>query len=168
MQIIAETKRLILKVFENGDVKDALSFWGSNEVMSHCAGPVPHEMINKVIDSYIRCHNEKGLSVYAVVEKASGRVIGAAGFNVRETVDKIELIYHYAKESWGKGYASEAAAACIEIAKNNGQVKCIYASADPINGSSLKILEKIGFNYLGMKWFDDTNQEEPYYEMAFS
>ncbi|WP_246066931.1 GNAT family N-acetyltransferase [Cytobacillus solani] len=44
----------------------------------------------------------------------------------------------------------------------------IYASADPKNTGSLKILEKIGFKYKGMKWFEDTNQEEAYYEIQVS
>ncbi|HYK74007.1 MAG TPA: GNAT family N-acetyltransferase [Pseudoneobacillus sp.] len=164
--MIFETDRLILKVFEAGDLEDAKTFWGNEEVMKHCSGSIEHDFIPKVIDSYSRCHVDKGLSVYAVVEKESGKVIGAAGFNVRESIETIELIYHFAKTSWGKGYATEAAAACINVAKANGNVKTIYASADTQNADSLKILEKIGFDYKGLKFFDDTEQEEPYYEIV--
>ncbi|WP_059351779.1 GNAT family N-acetyltransferase [Bacillus coahuilensis] len=69
------------------------------------------------------------------------------------------------KTSWGKGYATEAASVCVDFAIKNPTVKLIYASADSKYAGSLKILEKIGFEDKGMKWFDDTNQEEPYYEL---
>lgn len=165
MKIISETKRLILKVFEIADLVDTKTFWGNDEVMQRCSGATPHDFLPRVIDSYFKCHEEKGLSVYAVVEKESGKVIGAAGFNLRTSTETVELIYHFAKESWGKGYATEAATECVNIAKANGNVKTIFASADPLNADSLKILEKIGFTYQGLKWFEDTEQEEPYYEM---
>ena len=91
-------------------------------------------------------------------------MIGAVGFNPTDSTGVIELIYHFSKKSWGKGFASEAAAACLKLAKNKGNIRIITASADPQNIGSLKILEKIGFTYVSMKWFEDTKQEEPYYE----
>ncbi len=166
MKIIYETERLILKVFQTEDVDDTKSFWGSEEVMTYCLGAIPHESLTKVVASYANCHVEKGLSVYAVIDKQSGKLIGAAGFNITTSTETVELIYHFAKESWGKGFATEAATACVNIAKANGDVKMIYASAAPINAKSLTILEKVGFDYQGMKWFDDTKQEEPYYVMV--
>ncbi|HWL24699.1 MAG TPA: GNAT family N-acetyltransferase [Ureibacillus sp.] len=166
MKIIAETERLILKVLEPSDLEDLKTFWGDEEVMEHVGGATPHEHLHKIQEGYARCHEATGLSVYAVVEKESGVVIGGAGFNVKDINEPLELIYHFAKRAWGKGYATEAAAACVDYAKQNPKVKKIFASADPKNAASLKILEKIGFDYKGMKWFDDTNQEEPYYEMV--
>ncbi len=65
----------------------------------------------------------------------------------------------------GEGICSEAALACVEVAKAKKAVSRVYASADPANKGSLRILEKIGFEYKGLKWFEDTNQEEPYYEL---
>ncbi|NEY73408.1 GNAT family N-acetyltransferase [Bacillus mesophilus] len=163
--MIAETERLLLRAFEEIDVEDAKGFWGDQEVMEHSLGAIPHDYLHKVLAGYAACHREKGLSMYAVIEKESGRVIGAAGFNVRTTIESVELLYHFSKASWGKGYATEAAAACVDFAIKNPTVKLIYASADTKNAGSLKILEKVGFEYKGMKWFDDTNQEEPYYEL---
>lgn len=166
MVVITETERLILKVFENSDVESMKTFWGDPEVMEQCNGAIPHEQLIKVQEGYTRCHEVNNLSVYAVVEKESGNVVGAAGFNVQDTNEPVELIYHFAKSAWGKGYATEAAMACVNYAKHHPKVKKIFASADPNNRGSLKILEKIGFDYIGMKRFDDTNQEEPYYEMS--
>ncbi|SOC44228.1 GNAT family N-acetyltransferase [Ureibacillus acetophenoni] len=166
MIVITETERLILKVFENSDVEAMKTFWGDREVMEQCNGAIPHEHLVKVQEGYSKCHDVNGLSVYAVVEKESGNVVGAAGFNVQDINEPVELIYHFAKSVWGKGYATESAMACVKYAEQHPKVKKVFASADPNNKGSLKILEKIGFDYIGMKWFDDTNQEEPYYEKS--
>ncbi|WP_404448637.1 GNAT family N-acetyltransferase [Sutcliffiella horikoshii] len=165
MKKVYETERLYLRVLEVADVKPLQRIWGNQEVMGLCAGATAHEKLPKIVEYYEKCHDEKGLSVYAVVEKTSGNVIGTAGFNVEDTLEKVELIYHFANDTWGKGYASEAALACVEVAKAKKTVSRLFASADPANKGSLRILEKIGFEFKGLKWFEDTNQEEPYYEL---
>lgn len=164
MEIIYETERLYLCVFDQSHEEAAKQFWGDEEAMLLCDGPSAHELLPKVIEGYRKLHEDKGLSVYAVVEKESNEVIGAVGFNPTDSMEVIELIYHFSKKSWGKGFATEAAAACLELAKSTKNIKLITASADPLNLGSLKILKKIGFTYIGMKWFEDTEQEEPYYE----
>lgn len=165
MKKIYETERLFLRVLEAADVIPLQRIWGDQEVMALCTGATAPEKLPKIVEYYEKCQDEKGLSVYAVVEKVSGSVIGTAGFNVEDTLEKVELIYHFAKDTWGKGYASEAALACVEVAKAKKTVSCVFASADPANKGSLRILEKIGFEFKGLKWFEDTNQEEPYYEL---
>ena len=164
MGIVIETEKLLLSVFKEEDVASARRFWGDSEVMEQSGGPLALDLLPKVLESYAKCHEKNGLSMYAVTEKSSGEIIGSAGFNVRESVEKIELVYHFSKRSWGKGYATEAAKACIQLAKQNPSVKLLYASANPENAASVKILDKLGFEFIEMRWFDDTNQNEPYYE----
>lgn len=164
MEIAYETSRLLLTVFQQKDLDAAKHFWGDAYVMVHSGGAAPHENLSRILKVYEKCHQENGLSVYAVTDKSTEKVIGAAGFNISDSVEKIELIYHFSKPSWGKGFATEAAKACIELAKQHQHVEIIYASADPHNLDSIKILEKIGFKFIEMRWFEDTNQNEPYYE----
>ncbi|MEK4486673.1 GNAT family N-acetyltransferase [Psychrobacillus sp. FSL H8-0484] len=164
MEIVYETDRLYLCVFEDAHLESTKQFWGDEEVMTLCAGPASHEVLHKVIEGYRKCHNVHGLSVYAVKEKETNEIIGAAGFNTSGSLIEVELIYHFSKNSWGKGYATEAANACLEVAKNHGDVQLVTASASPENEGSLKILEKVGFRFKEMRYFDDTEQEEPYYE----
>ncbi|MGO1059266.1 GNAT family N-acetyltransferase [Planococcus sp. FY231025] len=162
---VAETARLVLKVFTPEDAHAARDFWGDEEVMKASGGATPHSALPQVLDGYRKCQLEKGLSVYAVVEKSTGEVIGAAGFNITESDGRAELIYHFSRNSWGKGYATEAVSACIGLARQHPNTHLVHASADPANQGSLRILEKTGFRSIGMKWFDDTLQHEPYYEL---
>ena len=156
MEAVFETERLIGVVLEDRFLSDMMTFWGDEEVMEHCNGATSVDVLPQVIEAYQACHKKYGLSVYGLCEKNSGEVIGAAGFNITADLQEIELIYHFNKQSWGKGYATEAAAASVELAKKHGQVERIVASASPANAQSLKILEKIGFDYKGLKWFEDT------------
>lgn len=161
-----ETERLQLRVWDDQDLDAVKQFWGDAEVMKYSLGATPHEKLLEVIQAYRKLHGERGLSTYAVIEKATGQVIGACGFNPSQAgTSNVELIYHFASSSWGKGYATEAAIACVQIAKNHGGVRRIHASCDLNNKGSFHVLEKAGFTYLGMKWFEDTEQDEPSFEL---
>lgn len=165
MQTVGETERLALKVFSPEDAIAAQQFWGDEAVMEQAGGAAPHAILLQVLASYRECHIEKGLSVYGVLEKGTGELIGAAGFNLHGLNGQAELIYHFSKRNWGKGFATEAARVCIELARKRPEIGLLYASAAPANEGSLKVLEKVGFNYIELKWFEDTQQHEPYYEL---
>ncbi|SDN52369.1 Acetyltransferase (GNAT) domain-containing protein [Fictibacillus solisalsi] len=167
MAIVYETNRLVLHVFDLTYLEDTRLFWGDDEVMVHCNGASPDDLLPKIIEGYRKLHHKYGLSVYAVQQKDTNRIIGAAGFNIHDGLEKIELIYHFNKTSWGKGYATEAARACMELAKQNKSARCVYATADPLNKGSFTVLEKAGFTQKGTLWCEDTKKEEPYYEFMF-
>lgn len=166
MSFNLETERLLIRSFKSEDLDDAMGFWGNEEVMKYCGGQGSRERVNKSMEFYNNLHKEKGFATYAVSLKENNRVIGACGFNPGEADDEIELIYHFAKEYWGKGYATEAAKACVAYAGSNLEIKKIVASVDHRHETSKKILEKLGFDFIGMKLFDDTGQEEPCYELV--
>jgi len=42
----------------------------------------------------------------------------------------------------------------------------ITASAAPGHESSIHVLRKAGLQFVETRWFDDTQQEEPYFELA--
>ncbi|WKA53037.1 GNAT family N-acetyltransferase [Planococcus shixiaomingii] len=166
MEFVAETDRLLLKVFEKSDLEASERFWGNPEVMNHSGGATPLNVLPQVLEAYQKRYIEKRISVFAVIEKTSGQVIGAAGFNTEDGLEKVELLYHFAKASWGKGYATEAVHACLELAVNHPLVETVCASAAPGNKASIRILEKAGFRFTEMKFFEDTQQLEPVYEIT--
>jgi ribosomal-protein-alanine N-acetyltransferase len=165
MSVEFESKRLRLRTFKKEDLDACMRFWGNEEVMKYCLGAVSKERIVQSIEGYNNLQEMKGFSVYAVEVKEDNELIGCCGFNPSESDNEIELIYHFAQEHWGKGYATEAATLCIEYAQNNISVDKIVASVHPKHDASRKILEKLGFEFKGMKWFEDTKQEEPCFEM---
>lgn len=165
MMVVLETERLILRNLEIEDIDSVMDFWGDVEVMKYCGGAGTRERELRALQYYINMEKERGFSPYLTILKESGEIIGVCGFNPPNNGYDSELMYHLAKKYWGKGYATEAALACIDYAKKSLKISKIGASIDPENNVSQKVLEKLGFNYVGMKWCEDTNQDEPYFEM---
>ena len=163
--IILETERIVLRTLELEDIDSVMKFWGDAEVMKYCGGACTKERELKSLKYYINMQNEKGFSPYLAILKESNEVIGVCGFNPPNHGYDAEMMYHLAKKYWGKGYATEAAKGCIEYAKNNLKIKNIVAVIDADNIVSKNVLEKLGFSYMGMKWCEETNQDEPYFEM---
>lgn len=162
---IYETKRMSFFVFKKEYIKQMNEIWGNQEVMARSGGAVASVKIPKIVKWYEDCHKEYGLSVYSLKDKKSNEIIGAAGFNIDASVKRIELIAHFRKSYWHKGYATEAITGCIKLAKRHKKVKYIQASCDPKNEASIRIVEKLGFTLLGKEWFEDTRQEELVYEL---
>jgi [ribosomal protein S5]-alanine N-acetyltransferase len=164
-ETILETESLVLRILKEDDIDSVLKFWGDSEVMKYCGGAGTRERELRALKYYINMYKEKGFSPYLVLLKENGECIGVCGFNPPNNGFDAELMYHFAKQHWGKGYATEAGKACIEYAKKHLKLIRIGASIDPKNEASKKVLEKIGFNDIGMKWCQDTSQDEPYFEM---
>ena len=161
-----ETKNLILRTMQAEDLEDIALIWGSEEVMKYSGGPSTKANISRSIEAYRRLYEEKGYSTYTVLLKQSARIIGVCGFNPADLENEVELLYHFNPNFWGKGYATEAAAACIkDLKERKADIRKIKAAVAPNNPGSGKVLSKIGMVAKGMKWFEDTQQEEIYFEL---
>lgn len=56
---------------------------------------------------------------------------------------------------WNKGYATEIGKAVIGEAFRTTNISGIYGMAEPENGASRRVLQKIGMKYLGIREFRD-------------
>ena len=70
-------------------------------------------------------------------------MLGSTGFAF-ETPQRAATGYVFAKDAWGKGYATEAVRGVIEVARGIGVVR-LYALCHPDNSASRRVLEKCGF-----------------------
>jgi [ribosomal protein S5]-alanine N-acetyltransferase len=138
--------------------------WG--EVMKYCGGSGSKEREERALVFYINLQKERGYSPYAVILKKNSELIGVCGFNPPYDQKYMELMYHFANKYWGKGYATEAAKACIGYAKENLKSEKIVAFIEPNNEASEKVLKKLGFVYKGRKWHGGSKKEEPWFELV--
>ena len=84
-----------------------------------------------------------------VTQGVTTEVIGNCGFLGKE-VDgsaETELIYVFAKEAWGRGFAAEAARALCTFAFEQLGVKRLIALIDPENEPSARVAEKAGMGF---------------------
>ena len=166
--MILQTERLILRTWKITDLAEGFTIWGDPSVMKYIdSGKAKSlEQVKLSIEAGIKHQNSYGFQHWAVIEKHSEKIIGACGFNKTDTKDEIELVFHFAKLFWQKGYGSEAAIGCISYAKAHIKPKRIIAGCHPDNPASARVLTKAGFVFMGNQWFEDTQTHEPYYELV--
>jgi RimJ/RimL family protein N-acetyltransferase len=85
-----------------------------------------------------------------VIEKASGEIVGGAGFKGEpDAAGMVEIAYGIVPSRQGRGYATEAARALIHFAARDARVRTIRAHTLPEGNASTKVLGKCGFTHVG-------------------
>src|SRR4051812_12366221 len=101
---------------------------------------------------YREAETQHGWTFWAVVERSTGRLVGDAGlWPAQPGPGPVELGYTLARRVWGRGYGTEAAGACVEVAFARGEEE-VAALVEPANTASLRVLEKLGFTPVGPRW----------------
>ena len=88
-----------------------------------------------------------GFGLWAVEEQATGETAGMCGLLRRDTPEHPDLGFAFLERHRGKGYAREAAAAALEIARNEFGFTKLLAVTNTDNVASQKALESVGFRY---------------------
>lgn len=99
--------------------------------------------------AYIR--DRFGASLWLVVRDAAGERLGMCGLVERDVLDSPDLGYAFLARHSGKGYATEAAAAVLRHAREAMGLSKIAAITALENFASQRVLEKIGFRYVGTR-----------------
>jgi RimJ/RimL family protein N-acetyltransferase len=152
-QQILDTDRLILEVWTQADADALFEIMRDARVMRYLAGGKPFTF-EEVKDFLIWAENyqaENKFCRWKVIEKSSGDVIGSCGFARPQGTDEVELGYLLAQKHWGKGFGTEAAAACKLYGFGKLGFREIIAMTDLENFASQKVLEKIGFARRGVE-----------------
>jgi len=127
-----ETPRLLIRALASGDVPALIALWADPEVTRHMGGPRDVARLQEVYDEELRLMDPPRYTLWPVVERATVRVIGESGL-LEKDVDgrrEIELVYVFATDVWGRGYATEAASAVRDAAIRAGITRLI-ALIDP-------------------------------------
>ena len=92
-------------------------------------------------------------------------MIGHAGFhgppgaNGLKAGDAVEIGYTVFPAFRGRGYATEAAAALLDWARSEHEIRHFIASVAPANAPSLAIVRKLGFVQTGDQWDEEDGLE---------
>jgi len=144
--MIIETERLVLRPFREEDLDDELSVVGDAETMSFYPNPYSKEDVEKIIAKNIRTFESKGYGLFSVTEKQTGDYIGDCGITLQiiDGEDQLEVGYRIRKESWGHGFAPEAARAMVEYGFKHLGLKKLYSYMAKDHHQSRRTAEKAG------------------------
>ena len=153
MSIILETERLVLREWTMEDAPALLRILGDAEVMRYLGDGKAFAEIEQArawLAGVTAFQQERGYARWAVVEKASGEIIGSCGYGRVYGGPEIDFGYVIARPFWGRGYATEAAAACLRYGFEKLRFAEVAAVVTPEHGASRRVLEMVGFRYQGL------------------
>jgi RimJ/RimL family protein N-acetyltransferase len=146
-----ETERLILRPVERTDAEDLHAVYSDPSTFEYL-GAEPSESLEDTLEVIARVEarlRERGLALAAVVERASGRVIGDCGLQHLENGEQVEVGYRMGREHRGRGFTTEAARAWLTYGLDALGLERIVAVARPENVASTRVMEKIGMTLVG-------------------
>jgi len=133
------TARLSLRELRREDLPSLVSMFGDPRWPFNLS---PAEVAG-FLERALASNAATGLGAWAM--ELQGELIGAAGVRITERPREIELLYHLRPEHWGRGYASEAARACLELARSRGFTRAV-APILPGNGASRRVAQRLGMS----------------------
>lgn len=144
-----ETDRLIIRSMQATDLESLAALWADPEVTRFMGGPRNREEVIKMLKEDLAATPEPAFDLWPVLEKVSGKIVGDCGIIDKEVDGKTEyeVVYVFARTSWGKGYATEAALALKSYAFQQLGLNRVIALIDPENTKSERVVEKIGFRH---------------------
>lgn len=147
-----KTERLLLRPFELSDAKDVQRLAGDRAIADTTLN-IPHPYDDGMAEEWIATHQPKfeagELSNFAIVLKASGKLIGAIGLKICPRFARAELGYWIGRPYWKNGYCTEACRAVLQYGFSVLKLNRIHASHFSRNPASGRILQKIGMVHEG-------------------
>jgi RimJ/RimL family protein N-acetyltransferase len=147
------TRRLALREFTLDDVDDLLRSDGDARVMRYLANGLAPRTRDEVAASIGRLSSLYGERPgYALLHASeAGRYVGACGlFDIPEG-DDVEIAYRLPFDCWGRGYATEMAAAVLAHGFGMLSLERIIGLTWPDNVASQRVLVKIGMQPRGVE-----------------
>ncbi len=153
MDILLETARLILRRFTPADAAHVFALDNDPDVMRYINGGIstPWEVVEQqILPGFLRYDDATpGFGFWAAIEKTTGDFVG--WFVFRPTGDdpqEVTLGYRFHKAAWGKGYATEGAAALIHRGFAEWGVEWVIATTYAENRASRRVTEKLGMRHV--------------------
>lgn len=168
MNIVLETERLTIRQFVPEDAGLIYRLHNDPDVMKYISTKKNTEITMKECKQFVeRCRKyykkHPGLGIWAAQTKAAGDFIGWTTLKDLDSTEDVELGYRLLKEFWEKGYATEASKALVEYGFDVLKLDKIVAVALPENNASVRVLEKAGMRYIGIKKY--YNADVVFYEL---
>jgi [ribosomal protein S5]-alanine N-acetyltransferase len=141
-----ETDRLRFRRLTMGDADELMEFFSNAEAMRFFNLKVNDR---SVCETWIEQQLErykKGSGLCALVDKHSGRLAGQCGLLFQEVdgAAELEVGYDLIPRFWGKGYATEAAIACRDLAFTGCGIESLVSIIDVGNIRSQKVADRNG------------------------
>ena len=146
MSVTVKTERLILREYTEEDFENLCPILTDAENMKFYPHTFDAEKTRLWIKRNIERYENFGFGLWAVTLKETGEFLGDCGISMQRSDGVIlpEIAYHIGRSHQGRGYATEAAKACLDWIFRNTPFGRVYANINEKNVKSLNVARRIG------------------------
>jgi len=140
-----------LRPFQEKDADQLAYLANNNKISDNLRDAFPHPYSKDDALNFIKfCTNESPLRKFAI--EYHNQLVGAIGLAIQDDVYKFnaELGYWLGEPYWGKGIMPDAIKQIVLYGFNDLNLVRIYSSIFDFNKNSIRVLEKVGFEFEGI------------------
>ena len=148
-----DTERLILRPFGEGDLADVVALNADPEVMRFFPACLTADESAEAMKRWNQRLLDRGIGMLCARERDTADFVGIIGvqwvpFQAAFT-PAVEVGWRLARRHWGKGYATEGAAACLDHVFGTTGLDAVLAMAVPSNHASTAVMRRLGMVEIG-------------------
>ncbi|MBL3583681.1 GNAT family N-acetyltransferase [Oleidesulfovibrio alaskensis] len=145
------TPRLFMRQWRAGDLPCFARMNADRRVMRFFPAPLTRRQSDAMAERCSMLIDSQGWGFWAVEERSSGLFAGMVGLH-RPSGDLpfapcVEVGWRLDPDHWGKGYATEAAAAALDIAFNTLGLHEVVAFTAVLNTPSQAVMRRLGMRH---------------------
>lgn len=142
---ILETERLSLRELEASDIDGLAQVLSDPIAMRFYPAALDRDQVAAWIGRAQDSYANHGFGLWAVTRRADGRFLGDCGPMLQPVEDMLipEIGYHIIPAEQGKGYATEAARACLGWVFERGPFDLACSLVAPQNAPSRAVASKV-------------------------
>lgn len=146
-----ETQRLSLRELTKQDLPALRLILQDPETMTAYEGAFDEAMTRAWLQRMRERYRNDGFGLWAVESRATHKVIGQCGLTIQRIFDEevIEVGYLFNRAHWHRGYAGEAAAACVTYAFRELGAGRVWAQVRDTNIASMNVAIRLGMTVRG-------------------
>lgn len=147
------SQRLGFRAWSLDDLDEFYLLNSDEAVMEHFPKTLTKEETKAFIIRLQKHYNDFGHNYYATEIKETGEFIGFIGLAYQDFesdfTPNIDIGWRLKKTAWGKGFATEGAKKCLDIAFNQLNIHKVISTCTLNNKGSEKVMQKIGMQKMG-------------------
>jgi RimJ/RimL family protein N-acetyltransferase len=144
-----ETPRLVLRPPEPGDFDAFAAMLADPVGMAPLGGPQERAQAWRTFMTYAGAWAMTGATMFLAVEKATGEIVGRIGPWFPEGWPGPEVGWSLLPDRWGRGLATEGAAAAVDYAFDRLGWTEVVHTIQPANAASIRVAERLGSTFRG-------------------